>query len=170
MDRIQLTYPTPSIPSPALPTSYATTARPLRLLKQSKQAAMAAAALREQLNALLSSMFSSVSPPSLCVPVLIIDRIGMNDLVNFFCVCVCICRGCRVGSGGRPVPAAADAAGRRGHAGLRRRGRHPLLRRRRQDHLRARRPAVCPSSSLTTTSPVIVVAACGQFLPSALCG
>jgi len=61
----------------------------------------------------------------------------------FLCVSV-YAQICRVGSGGRPVPAAADAAGRRGHAGLRRRGRHPLLRRRRQDHLRARRPAVRP--------------------------
>jgi hypothetical protein len=44
---------------------------------------MAAAALREQLNALLSSMFASVSPASPCVPVLT-DRIGTKDLVILF--------------------------------------------------------------------------------------
>jgi hypothetical protein len=50
-----------------------------------------------------------------------------------------------VGHGGRAVPAAADAAGRRELTGIRRRGRHPLLRRRRQDHHRTFQTAVRPS-------------------------
>ncbi|XP_073356414.1 uncharacterized protein [Aegilops tauschii subsp. strangulata] len=46
------------------------------------------------------------------------------------------------GYGGRPVPAAAVAAGGwRQRVGLHRRGRHPLHRRRRPDHQRHRQPA-----------------------------
>lgn len=52
-----------------------------------------------------------------------------------------------LGFAGRPVPAAADAAGLH-RAGLRLRGRHALLRRRRADHLRARQAAVRVTVSL----------------------
>jgi hypothetical protein len=70
------------------------------------------------------------------------DLIGEAvDLANsFFFTAV-------VGHGGRAVPAAAVAAGRRELAGIRRRGRHPLLRRRRQDHQRTFQVAVGPSFS-----------------------
>jgi hypothetical protein len=49
----------------------------------SKQDAMAAAKLMEQLNALLSSMITSVSLASFLFPVLI-GRIGMTILVKLF--------------------------------------------------------------------------------------
>lgn len=52
-----------------------------------------------------------------------------------------------LGFAGRPVPAAADAAGLH-RAGLRLRGRHALLRRRRADHLRALQAAVRVTVSL----------------------